>query len=167
MEVEESGRPNKSALKRAAKEVESTAQQAVEQAGELLTRLELSPVARQELELASRTQGHGSRKRQIKHLAGVLRQRPDELTRIQEFLAGTSQQQLAEQARFHQLEQWRDALCDPETAAATLSEILDRYPQADRPELEKLSRAARQRDKKAFREIFRCLRRLAEISEPK
>lgn len=165
MEVEESARPNKSALKRAAKEVEATAQQAVDQVGELLARLELSPAVRQELDLASRTQGHGSRKRQIKHLAGLLRKSPEDLAEIQAFLSGTSEQHLAEQAQFHLLEQWRDALCDPEIAAATLNEISERYPECDRAGLEKLSRAAQQQDKKAFREIFRCLRRLAEARQ--
>lgn len=162
MEFEESGRPNKSALKRAAKEVETVARQAAEQADVLLARLDLGDRVREEILLASGTQGHGSRKRQIKHLAGVLRKCPDDLAEIQAFLSGTSEQHLAEQAQFHQLEQWRDGLCDPETAAATLDEISRGYPHCNRAELEKLSRAAQQRDKKAYREIFRSLRKLVE-----
>jgi ribosome-associated protein len=162
MELEENGRPNKSALKRAAKEVETVAQLAAEQVDALLARLELSDRVREEILLASSTQGHGSRKRQIKHLAGLLRKSPDDLAEIQAFLAGTSEQQLAEQAQFHQLEQWRDALCDPETAAVTLDEIVSRYPEVNRDELEKLSRSAQQRDKKAYREIFRRLRKVIE-----
>jgi ribosome-associated protein len=162
MEFEESGRPNKSALKRAAKEVESVAQQAAEQADDLLARIELSDRVRDELVLAGSTQGHGSRKRQIKHLAGLLRKSPEDLDEIQAFLAGTSEQHLAEQAQFHQLEQWRDGLCDPETAAETLAEIVGRFPEVDRADLEKLSRAAQQRDKKAYREIFRRLRKVIE-----
>jgi ribosome-associated protein len=165
MEEEAGGRPNKSALKRAAKEIETTAQQAVEQAVDLLARLELTASVRDELELASRTQGHGSRKRQIKHLAGVLRKHPDDLALIQAHLCGTSEQQLAEQEQFHQLEQWRDALCDPETAPAILQELKSRFPELARGELEKLSRAAQQRDKKAYREIFRFLRRVVESQE--
>jgi len=162
MEIEDSGRPNKSALKRAAKEVETVAQQAAEQADDLLARLDLNDRVREEILLASTTQGHGSRKRQIKHLAGLLRKSPEELAEIQAFLAGTSEQHLAEQAQFHQLEQWRDGLCDPETAAATLDEIVGCFPEVDRDELEKLSRAAQQRDKKAYREIFRRMRKVVE-----
>jgi ribosome-associated protein len=162
MEEEAGGRPNKSALKRAAKDIETTALQAVEHAAELLARLELTASVRDEIELASRTQGHGSRKRQIKHLAGVLRKYPDDLEQIQAHLNGTSARQLAEQEQFHRLEQWRDALCNPEMAPATLKEIAQSFPEADRAALEKLSRAAQQRDKKAFREIFRYLRRLVE-----
>jgi len=162
MEFAESGRPNKSALKRAAKEVETVAQQAAELADDLLARTDLSDRIREEILLASSTQGHGSRKRQIKHLAGQLRKSPEDLAELQAFLAGTSEQHLAEQAQFHQLEQWRDALCDPETAAATLDEIVGRYPEVNRAELEKLGRSAQQRDKKAYREIFRRLRKLVE-----
>ena len=165
MEFEESGRPNKSALKRAAKEVETLARQATEQADNLLARIELSDRVREEIILASSTQGHGSRKRQFKHLAGLLRKSPDDLAEIQAFLAGTSEQHLAEQAQFHRLEQWRDALCDPETAAVTLDEISRGYPHCNRVELEKLSRGAQQRDKKAYREIFRKLRQLVETRD--
>jgi len=165
MEVEESGRPNKSALKRAAKEVETVAQQAAEQADDLLARTDLSDRIREEILLASGTQGHGSRKRQIKHLAGLLRKSPEDLAELQAFLAGTSEQHLAEQAQFHQLEQWRDALCDAETAADTLDEIVSRYPEVNRAELEKLGRSAQQRDKKAYREIFRRLRKLVEAQD--
>ena len=162
MELEENGRPNKSALKRAAKEVEAVAQQAAEQADDLLARLDLSDRIRDELRLASSTQGHGSRKRQIKHLAGLMRKSPEDLAEIQAFLAGTSEQHLAEQAQFHQLEQWRDGLCDSESAAVTLDEIVSCFPAVNRDELEKLSRAAQQRDKKAYREIFRRLRKMVE-----
>jgi len=165
MEIEESGRPNKSALKRAAKEVEAIAQEAVEQVVDLLAKLDLPATIREELELASRTQGHGSRKRQIKHLAGLLRKNPEALVEIRAFLEGTSERHLAEQAQFHQIEQWRDALCAVETAATTLDEIASRYPEIDREGLEKLSRAAQQRDKKAYREIFRSLRRLVDAQD--
>lgn len=165
MEFEESGRPNKSALKREAKQVEETANQATEQAEDLLARLELSGRVRDELELASRTQGHGSRKRQIKHLAGLLRKSPEDLEQIQAFLDGVSDRHLAEQEQFHQVEQWRDRLCDPAQMEAALQELRSLCPQLDLAQLAKLARMAGNGDKGAARKVFRALRTVADYLE--
>ncbi len=159
MEFIESSQPSKSALKRAAKEVEAVAEQL---AVETLPALDLPPELREEIQLAQRTKGHGARKRQIKHLAGLLRERPDELAAIQLYLLGESELQRKEQKVFHQVEAWRDRLCDPTGAEAALREITPQTPELDHRELTKLSRAACNGDRTAARKIFRMLREVAD-----
>jgi ribosome-associated protein len=162
MDSEEYSRPSKSALKRAAKEIEELAGQLAEVADAVVAGLELSDEVREEIALARHTKGHGARKRQVKHLAGLLRQRPEEATAIQEHLLGQSERHWEQQRVFHQLEEWRDRLCDPDQAAATLAELGNHSPGLDFKELAQLSRAACQGDKAAARQIFRRLREVAD-----
>ena len=162
MDSEEYSQPSKSALKRAAKGIEDLAGQLAEAADAVVAGLELSDEVREEIELARRTKGHGARKRQVKHLAGLLRHRPEETAAIQEHLLGQSERHWEQQRVFHQLEEWRDRLCDPDQAAATLAELGNRSTGLDFKELARLSRAACQGDKAAARQIFRRLREAAE-----
>lgn len=162
MDFEESSRPNKSALKRAAKEVEAVAEQLAVAADSVLAGLELPADLLEEVELARRTSAHGARKRQIKHLAARLRQRPEVVAAIQEHLLGQSERHWEEQRVFHQLEQWRDRLCDPDQAETALAELGERSSGLDFKELARLSRAAGHGDKAAARQIFRRLRDAAE-----
>ena len=162
-EEEESSRPNKSALKRAAKEVESVAEQLASVAEASLAGLELSAELRRELTQARGTKAHGARKRQVKHLAGLLRGRPEELAVIREHLQGESDRHSAEQRIFHHVEAWRDRLCTASSAEAALEELAARCPTLDQRELAKLSRAACHGDKAAARQIFRRLREVADV----
>lgn len=163
MVVEESSRPNKSALKRAAKEVEGLAEQLAAAAETVLAGLELPADLQEEVELARRTSAHGARKRQVKHLAAMLRQRPEEVAAIREHLLGQSERHWREQRVFHQLEGWRDRLCSPGQAETALAELEGRCPELDMKELARLSRAACHGDRAAARQIFRRLREAAEI----
>jgi ribosome-associated protein len=162
MDSEEYRQPSKSALKRAAKEIEEMAGQLAEAADGVVAGLELSEEVREEIELARHTTGRGARKRQVKHLAGLLRHRPEEAAAIQEHLLGQSECHWEQQRVFHQLEEWRDRLCDPDQATATLAELGNRSPGLDFKELARLSRAACQGDKAAARQIFRRLREIAD-----
>jgi len=162
MDFEESGRPNKSALKRAAKDIETLAEQLSGEGPEALKRLELSGDLRAELDLVRRAKGHGARKRQIKHLAGYLRNHADECAAIQAHLQGESERHYAEQRTFHRVEQWRDRLCDPKQVEAALQELRECCPQLDFDALAKLARTAGNGDKGAARKIFRALREVAE-----
>ena len=128
MDSEEYRQPSKSALKRAAKEIEEMAGQLAEAADGVVAGLELSEEVREEIELARHTTGRGARKRQVKHLAGLLRHRPEEAAAIQEHLLGQSECHWEQQRVFHQLEEWRDRLCDPDQATATLAELGNRSP---------------------------------------
>jgi len=162
MEFEESGRPNKSALKRAAREVETLAEQLAEESSETLKKLGLESGLLSEIDLVRRAKGHGARKRQVKHLAGYLRNHPDELALVQAHLQGESERHYAEQRLFHRVEEWRDRLCDPGQAEAALGELWQLCPQLDSAELARLARSAGNGDKGAARKIFRALREVAE-----
>lgn len=160
MTFEESGRPNKSALKRAAKEVEAVAEQLAGESSEALGGYALADGLRDEIELVRRAKGHGARKRQVKHLAGYLRQHPEECDAVQAALLANSQRHWAEQRDFHLIEAWRDRLCDRDQAEAALAELQRDAPAADLKELASYSRAARGGDKAAARQVFRRLREL-------
>ncbi len=165
MEYEDYSQPSKSALKRAAKEIEALAGQLAEVADAVIAGLELSAELSEEVALARRTKGHGSHKRQVRHLAVLLRQRPEEVAAIQEHLAGQSERHWQEQQVFHHVEAWRDRLCAVATAEAALAELKTRCPELDHRELGKLSRGACNGDKAAARQIFRRLREFAKALE--
>jgi ribosome-associated protein len=158
----ESSRPNKTALKRAAKEIENVAEQLAGESDDALAGLELSAELHRELELVRRAKGRSALRRQVKHLAGVLRRRPAEAAAVQAHLERRSEQHWSRQRVFHQLEKWRDRLCDKAEAEAALEELAGRAPGLDLKELAKLSRAAGNGDKAAARQIFRRLREVAE-----
>jgi len=161
-EREEAG-PSRSAKKRAAKEVEELARALVDLPETEMARAPLAEGIAGEIRQARATRAHGARKRQIKHLAGVLRRHPEELARLQDFLEGRNQVRLEQRDAFHRVEELRDRLCDPDQFAAALEESLRVFPGLDRDSLSRLARAVHTGgDRKAFREIFRQLRKASE-----
>lgn len=154
--------PSKSARKRAAKAVEELANELVSLGKSKLSGLNLPEDIRKELDLARNTKGHGSRKRQIKHLAGLLRKHEDLVEELNTFLAGSHQQQYEEKKHFHQLENLRDGLCDPTRFEATLRLVQEQLPTLDSEALSQLARRVHTtNDRHAFREIFRILKTAA------
>ena len=157
--------PSRSAKKRAAKAVETVAAQLLELPEATWLRLPASPELREEIELARRMESHGARKRQMKHLAGVLRRHDEETAAIHDFLDGLDQVHRQEQQAFHRLEELRDRICDPEQSSAALAETQARFPGLDRAGLARLARAVQAgNDRKAYREIFRRLRAASEAA---
>ncbi len=151
--------PSKSARKRAAKAVEETAVQLVDLPEADWIKLPAPEELRQEIALARQTRSHGARKRQIKHLAGVLRRREDDLESIQAFLDGLHQKQFQEKKDFHFLEELRDRICDPERSQQALNEAAASLPGVDPKGLARLAKSVHaSKDRKAFREIFRRLK---------
>lgn len=157
MEEYEEGR-GRSARKREAHGVENMTQQLVDASEKLLASLELPPEIAVQLEQTRATRGHSSRKRSVKHLAGLLRREPELVELVEQHLAGESAVQRQEQARLHQLEAWRDRLCDADEASQALDELRAICPTLDFRELRKMSRAACNGDRAAARKIFRQLR---------
>lgn len=153
----------RSAKKREAKAVEQLALRMVDLPETEIAKLELSPDLDKELQLARNTRGFSSRKRQIKHLAGFLRRDDDQRTRIEAILDRHSLEQHQEGLQFHNLEELRDRICDPENFAAAMDDVRERYPHLDAKKLAGLARSVHDnRDKKAYREIFRRLRKATE-----
>jgi ribosome-associated protein len=151
--------PSRSAKKRAAHQVEEMAHELAEMAEAEWRKLPASPELRDEIRQARETRGHGARKRQIKHLAGVLRRDEEETAALRDFLDGRHALQLAEKKTFHTLEELRDRLCDPELFEAALQEVGRSCPGVDAAEIARLARVTHgSEDRRAYREIFRRLR---------
>ncbi|MBE0598176.1 MAG: DUF615 domain-containing protein [Desulfuromonadales bacterium] len=153
--------PSRSARKREAQAVEVLARQLAELPETQLSTLPLSPEIRLELQQLRGIRALPARDRQIRHLAAMLRQEEELLPQLNDFLAGNAEVQLAQRQQFHQLEQWRDGLCDAQQCAATLVQINQQLPAADASSLQRLARAAQTGDRRAYREIFRVLRQAA------
>jgi len=145
--------------KQLAKEVEQLAARLVDMPENQFRQLRLAEDVAEEVELARATKGRGAHKRQVKHLAGVLRKQEEELLRLSDQLQVLDQVARSEKREFHQLEKLRDRLCDKNSFDAAFAEVLELYPQIDRKTIARLSRSVHQNgDKRAFREIFKRLR---------
>jgi ribosome-associated protein len=153
----------RSAKKREAKAIEELAQRLAEITDSELGKLPKSPELTKEIELTRNTRGHSSRKRQIKHLAGILRGHEEQRLAIEAALNGQSVNQRRETLAFHHLEELRDRICEAQTFEAALNEVRTTYPHLDDGKLARLARSVHEHnDKKAAREIFRRLRKAAE-----
>ncbi|PNU21762.1 hypothetical protein C2E25_00605 [Geothermobacter hydrogeniphilus] len=150
----------RSARKRAAQQVEKLAQRLVDLPEKQLPDLPLPVELAKELEQVRSTRGHSSRRRAVKHLAGMLRRDEELIGRIEDHLAGVSEAHWRQQARFHRLEELRDRLCDPQTVDTVIQELSGCLPGPEIKELRRLSRVAGNGDRGAARKVFRLLRDL-------
>jgi ribosome-associated protein len=151
--------PSKSAKKRAAKEIEELAKQLAEVSDAAFGRLPLTAELLEEVRLARATKAHGARKRQIQHLAAVLRKHEQESEALRAHLDGLNQVHYQDQKQFHALEELRDRLCLPASCPEALEEVRRTLPAADAAALGRLAKAVHlSNDKRAAREIFRLLR---------
>jgi len=126
-------------------------------------RLPLTDELREELQLIRNLKAPGARKRQIKHLAGLLRNDEDSVAAILAALDTVRRTNRAERDAFHRIERLRNALCDPDRFAKALESAADELPALDWQAITRLAtRVHLTGDKRAFREIFRRLRALTE-----
>ena len=164
-EIRSLGR-GRTAKKREAKTIEELAHRLTEITASELGKLPKSPELSKEIELARSTKGKSSRKRQIKHLAGMLRGHEEQRLAIEAALDGQSVIQRQEALAFHHLEELRDRLCVADTFEAALTEVRTLYPHLDAGKLTRLAGSVHEHnDKKAAREIFRRLRKEEEIND--
>ena len=155
--------PSKSSLKRDAKELENLVRELLELGDANLRKLEVSDEILQELLLLRSINSRGAQKRQIKHLAGSLRKREDEVEWLRAFLTGSAEEQYAANALQHELEALRERLVEPEGSATAYAEVCARWPLLDGKRLRKLQKSVLGNgDKKAYRDIFRLMRKAAE-----
>jgi ribosome-associated protein len=162
-ETETGSAPSRSALKRAARDIENLARQLAELAPATLNRLEVDEDLRHEIDQVRATKGYGARDRQIRHLAAVLRRREDAVESLQAFIADLEGGRRSDAEAFHQLEELRERLCDPHLFPAALADAESRWPHLDTGALTRLARSVHTGgDKRAFREIFRLLRTTSE-----
>ena len=145
--------------KRAAQAVEKLAEQLVEMPEAEVHSLPLNEELQAELITARQTKGHGSRKREIKYFAGLLRRDEEALAKLQEALSQYDTRHGQETAAQHNLEKLRERLCSEEGQSAALQEVETTLPSVDRKALLRLIKSVRLgKDKRAYREIFRRLR---------
>jgi ribosome-associated protein len=156
----------RSIKKRAAKAVEHLAQRLADLSDAELAKLPKSPELDKEIELARNTRGGSSRKRQIKHLAGILRGNDEQREAIEVAIDGQAVSQRKDSLAFHHLEDLRDRLCVATTFEVALAEVHTTYPHLDVKKLTRLAGSVHDySDKKAAREIFRRLRKAEEALE--
>lgn len=152
---------SKTKRKKLAKDVETLAHRLVELPLSQFARLKLDAEVAAEVETARATDGRGSHKRQVKHLASLLRQREEQVRVALEMLEDIDQVRGGEKRQFHQLEDIRDRLCDAQTFAAAFDEMIVLWPAVDRGTISRLARSVHTYgDKRASREIFKRLREI-------
>ena len=145
--------------KQQAKQIEEIAGQLVDLSDNQFSQIDLPVAIAREAELARTTKGHGSQRRQLKHLAGMLRKSEDVFESLVNQLANLDQVSRGDKKQFHQLEKLRDRLCDADSFSAAFDEMLELTPDIDRKTISRLARSVQQHeDRRAYREIFRRLR---------
>jgi len=155
----------RSEKKRAAQLIAALAVQMIDSSEAVCKRLPVPEDVRDVLDLARRSTARGARKRELKHLAGLLRRDEETADAVRAALDDVDRSSRAERDLFHRLEELRDALCDPGRFDETLENAAAEVPGLDRPVMTRLARRVhKDGDKRAFREIFRRLRVLVEAS---
>ncbi len=152
--------------KQLAKEIEKLANRLVELPQQQFRKLELDDELAAEVEEARSTGGRSSHKRQVKHLAGALRKREEQVMALLAALEDVDQVKYSEKRQFHKLEDLRDRLCDVKTFQQAFDEMIAQWPAVDRGGISRLARSVHNSaDKRAYREIFKRLRDTVEHLE--
>ncbi len=123
------------------------------------TGLRLPPEIMDEARTVRNTSGRGSAKRQMKYLAGLLRETPETVDSLKRQLADIDQVEGRDKKAFHQLEDLRDRLCDPQQFDQACAEVRQLLPHLDMKVITRLAGSVHEHgDKRAYRDIFRRLR---------
>ncbi len=116
---------------------------------------------------AKRLTANGAIRRQLQYIGRLMRD--TDIEPIEEQLARWEGKNNEENARFHQLERWRDRLIEESAEAQSdaLQELLTTHPNADVQQIRTLCRNAhkeKQNNKppKSTRELFKLLREITE-----
>lgn len=145
--------------KQQAKQIEQIAEQLVGLTDKQFSQIDLPVAVAREAEQARLTKGRSSQRRQLKHLAGMLRKSEEVFESLLNQLANLDQVSRGEKKQFHQLENLRDRLCTVDSFTAAFDEMLELVPEIDRKAISRLARSVQQHDdRRAYREIFRRLR---------
>ncbi len=152
-------RTSKTQRKREMLELQKLGEALVDMPERALERIELPEALREAVLAARRMTQRGAAHRQRQYIGRLMRQFDVEPIRVA--VGALSESERADNARFHQLEQWREQLLrdgDPAIEA-----FLGQYPEADSGQLRRLVRETRReraadRPPQAFRALFRYLR---------
>lgn len=157
-------RPSRSERRREALDVLALARQLSEQSPTRIAKLDLPDDIRDELAEVQRTSSHIAHKRQLAHLAKLMRAHDEaDFASARAALGNDKAAGAREAAALHQVEELRERLLSEGDAA--LNELIAAHPELDRQHLRTLARQARvEREKgtppRAYRELFRVLREI-------
>lgn len=158
--------PSRTQQRREALAVLALAHQLLELQPSRLAKLDLPEDVRSEIDITRRITAHIARKRQIAHLAKVMRRFGEaDFVSVRAELGENREKQRQENAAMHRLEAMRDRLISDDESA--LPELISEHPQVDRQHLRSLIRQARSekdvpnKPPRAYREIFQLLKDLA------
>jgi ribosome-associated protein len=154
---------SKSQLKREAHALQDLGEELTRLPEEKLLTLGLPDRLLEAVMLAKKITKRGGLKRQMQFIGKLMRQY--DIEPVQQKLTLMYEAQQANNAQFHQLEQWRDRLIAEGDDA--LTEVLGALPHADRQHLRQLIRKAQKEEQSgkppaAARNLFRYLRTLRE-----
>jgi ribosome-associated protein len=161
--VDENGRPNKSALKRHAQELQDLGEALIDLPQLELDALPLPEILRDAVMLARRITAHGGLYRQ-KQLIGKLMRKID-AEPIRAAIDARQARDRAATRQFQLTERWRTRLIQEN--AAVIDEFMRAYDTADRAHIERLIAQARherdnERPPKAARELFSVVDKLVK-----
>jgi len=163
---EPAARPSRGAKKRAVAVFEALAMELADMPLRQFSQIELPEVLREEVALARRTRGGGSRKRQAKFLAGVLRRYEEATKLVVPQLERLHVTHHTDTVLFHAVEELRDRVCDPDQQEHALHEVHALFPELDLDRLAHLGNQAHAySDRKSKRELFRILRMAQEKAD--
>jgi ribosome-associated protein len=156
--VQDEEKPSKTQRKRAMHELQALGERLVELNSEQLASVALPEALRDAVEQARRITRHEARRRQLQYVGRLMRGIDPEP--IREKLKTWDGISVAETARLHKIERWRDRLLEDDGAVASLAEA---HPRIDTRRLRALIRRGREernagRPPRSTRELFRTLR---------
>ncbi len=166
-DVQYAVRPNKTAIKRDIAEIARLAEQICELSESQLQTLGFEESLQSAILEAAKMPPKAARKRQLKFITAQLRKL--ELEPVIEQIDRIKSKSIHAVREHHQAEQWRDRLL-ADNAHNALTELLEKFPAADRQHLRQLQRnaikeAASNKPPKSARLLYREIRSLLEQGE--
>jgi ribosome-associated protein len=164
-EYEQEGR-GRSARKREVRTFDVMALELLELSDDRCARLPITDDFKRALTEARTTRSKSARRRHIRHIAALLRDREDETEAIRSFLAGVPYTPVTGDESYRDLDAMREALCDRETFAQALDEVCEQLPYVDLALVKRLAESLHEgKDDKSYRALFKELRRAADESD--
>ncbi len=153
-------RPNKSRLKREARELVALAERLAALDGDALARIAMPAHIRRAFDDLARMHARAARKRQLKFIGKLFRDMDTDA--MQAAIRRIDEGKARADARFHLAERWRARLLDADDAGA-LTAFIAEHPGADATRLRQLIRNAQKERRenkppRAARELFRLIR---------
>jgi ribosome-associated protein len=164
-ELEEEGR-GRSKAKRLVRTFDVMALELLELSDQRCKGMPITDVLKEALHEARTTKAKSARRRHIRRLAGLLRDRDDETEAIRCYLAGVPYVAVKGDESYRDLDAMRERLCSEDSFALAIDEVSEQLPYVDVALVTRLAKSIHQAENdKARRALFRELRRAADESD--